>query len=323
MQAIDLLEGTAAPHYRAEAHQVLAVVEERAGNPAAALAALWEGIGAVDTGAAVVARSTTDTGAEVRRLEARCRALEQLVHRSEAERRQVVSRLLRAEQQERRRIASELHDDTVQVLAASLLALDRLAGCTDADAIRGVADSTRQTLAAATERTRRLMFELRPPQGLAKAVRELASHAGREADLDVTVSVPPEPVPFMVEEVAYRTVREAVSNVRRHAQARHLEIAIAVSGGMLRGSVRDDGRGFDVVPRSGAGHTACACTSASRRCSSGPSWRAAEATVDSTPGKGTEVTFEVPMSGVPDRRRLGHVAGAASARRRAARGRGR
>jgi transcriptional regulator with XRE-family HTH domain len=49
-KAIDLLEGTAAPHYRAEAHQVLAVVEERAGNPAAALAALWEGIGAVDRG---------------------------------------------------------------------------------------------------------------------------------------------------------------------------------------------------------------------------------------------------------------------------------
>ena len=49
-RAIDLLEGTAAPHYRAEAHQVLAVVEERAGNHAAALAALWEGLGAVDRG---------------------------------------------------------------------------------------------------------------------------------------------------------------------------------------------------------------------------------------------------------------------------------
>ena len=88
-----------------------------------------------------MARSTADTGAEVRRLEARCRALEQRVHRSEAERRRIVSRLLRAEQQEQRRIASELHDDTVQVLVASLLALDRLAGCTDADAIRRVAAS--------------------------------------------------------------------------------------------------------------------------------------------------------------------------------------
>lgn len=49
-RAIELLEGTAAPHYLAEAHQVLAVVEERAGNPEAALAALWNGVGAVDRG---------------------------------------------------------------------------------------------------------------------------------------------------------------------------------------------------------------------------------------------------------------------------------
>jgi tetratricopeptide (TPR) repeat protein len=49
-RAIDLLESTAAPHYRAEAHQVLAMIEEQSGNPTAALAALWEGIGAVDKG---------------------------------------------------------------------------------------------------------------------------------------------------------------------------------------------------------------------------------------------------------------------------------
>lgn len=245
-----------------------------------------------------MARSTTDAGAEVRRLEARCRELERLVRRSEAERRQVVSRLLRAEQQERRRIASELHDDTVQVLAASLLALDRLVGCTDAGAIRDVAASTRQTLAAATDRTRRLMFELRPPQGLAKAVRELASQAGREANLEVSVSVPSEPVPFMVEEVAYRTVREAVSNVRRHARARHLEISIAVSNGMLRGSVRDDGRGFDParIGRRAHGvrlHLGIETLLERAELAGG------RATVDSTPGKGTQVTFEVPMSGVP------------------------
>ena len=220
------------------------------------------------------------------------------MHRSEAERRRVVSRLLRAEQQERRRIASELHDDTVQVLAASLLALDRLAGCTNADAIRGVAESTRQTLAAATDRTRRLMFELRPPQGFAKAVRELASQAGHEADLDVEVSVPAEPIPFMVEEVAYRTVREAVSNVRRHAQARHLEIAVAVSNGTLRGAVRDDGRGFDParIGRRAHGvrlHLGIETLLERAELAGG------KAMVDSTPGKGTEVTFELPMTGEP------------------------
>jgi signal transduction histidine kinase len=245
-----------------------------------------------------VARSTADTGAEVRRLEARCRALEQLVHRSEAERRQVVSRLLRAEQQEQRRIALELHDDTVQVLAASLLALDRLVGCDNPDAIRGVAESTRRTLAAATDRTRRLMFELRPPQGLARAVRELASQAGREADLEVEVAVPSDPLPFMVEEVAYRTVREAVSNVRRHARARRLEIQIAATGGMLRGSIRDDGRGFDPsrVGRRSHGvrlHLGIETLLERAELAGGT------ATVDSKPGQGTEVTFELPLSGAP------------------------
>jgi signal transduction histidine kinase len=245
-----------------------------------------------------VARSTADTGAEVRRLEARCRALEQLVHRSEAERRQVVSRLLRAEQQEQRRIALELHDDTVQVLAASLLALDRLVGCDNPDAIRGVAESTRRTLAAATDRTRRLMFELRPPQGLARAVRELASQAGREADLEVEVTVPSDPLPFMVEEVAYRTVREAVSNVRRHARARRLEIQIAATGGMLRGSIRDDGRGFDPsrVGRRSHGvrlHLGIETLLERAELAGGT------ATVDSKPGQGTEVTFELPLSGAP------------------------
>jgi signal transduction histidine kinase len=245
-----------------------------------------------------VARSTADTGAEVRRLEARCRALEQLVHRSEAERRQVVSRLLRAEQQEQRRIALELHDDTVQVLAASLLALDRLVGCDNPDAIRGVAESTRRTLAAATDRTRRLMFELRPPQGLARAVRELASQAGREADLEVEVTVPSDPLPFMVEEVAYRTVREAVSNVRRHARARRLEIQIAATGGMLRGSIRDDGRGFDPsrVGRRSHGvrlHLGIETLLERAELAGGT------ATVDSKPGQGTAVTFELPLSGAP------------------------
>jgi signal transduction histidine kinase len=245
-----------------------------------------------------VARSTADTGAEVRRLEARCRALEQLVHRSEAERRQVVSRLLRAEQQEQRRIALELHDDTVQVLAASLLALDRLVGCDNPDAIRCVAESTRRTLAAATDRTRRLMFELRPPQGLARAVRELASQAGREADLEVEVTVPSDPLPFMVEEVAYRTVREAVSNVRRHARARRLEIQIAATGDMLRGSIRDDGRGFDPsrVGRRSHGvrlHLGIETLLERAELAGGT------ATVDSKPGQGTAVTFELPLSGAP------------------------
>jgi signal transduction histidine kinase len=102
----------------------------------------------------------------------------------------------------------------------------------------------------------------------------------------------------MVEEVAYRTVREAVSNVRRHARARRLEIQIAATGGMLRGSIRDDGRGFDPsrVGRRSHGvrlHLGIETLLERAELAGGT------ATVDSKPGQGTAVTFELPLSGAP------------------------
>jgi signal transduction histidine kinase len=242
--------------------------------------------------------SATDTQAEIERLEERCRELERLVRHAELERRQVVSRLLRAEQQERRRIATELHDDTVQVLTASLLALDRLAQAApaDPDRVRSVAEATRRTLAAATERTRRLMFELRPANGLAAAVRELAEQARAEADLEVSVAVPEIDVPFVVEEVAYRTVREAVSNVRRHARARTLAIVMNLGDGRLHGSVRDDGRGFDPARiranRELRLHLGLETLIERIKLAGGC------ASVRSAPGHGTEIEFDLPVDDV-------------------------
>ena len=169
--------------------------------------------------------------------------------------------------------------------------------------------STRRTLAAATDRTRRLMFELRPPQGLAKAVRELASQAGHEADLDVEVSVPSRADP--VHGRGGRLPHGARGRLERpparagpppRDRRRRLGRHAARLGARRRPRLRP---GPDRAP----GRTACACTSASRRCSSGPSWPAAARRSSSTPGKGTEVTFELPMIGrARQRRRLRSVA---------------
>jgi signal transduction histidine kinase len=142
------------------------------------------------------------------------------------------------------------------------------------------------------------MFELRPPRGLARAVRELASQAGREADLEVEVTVPSEPLPFMIEEVVYRTVREAVANVRRHARARRLEIRITTTNDMLHGVVRDDGRGFDpaqIGHRSHGVRLHLGIETLLERAE----LAGGRATVDSKPGEGTEVTFELPLAGAP------------------------
>jgi signal transduction histidine kinase len=249
-----------------------------------------------------VATATVDADAEgeIARLRERCRRLEQGMRASERDRRQAIERLLRAEEQERRRLAAELHDDTVQVLTACLVALDRLGQTADVaepERIASVVDATRRTLAAATDRTRRLMFELRPPslqvEGLAGALRDLAEQAGEEARLRTAVSVPAERYAYVVEEIAYRTVREAVVNVRKHARATALEVVITVEDGRLRGRVVDDGRGFDVpaaFERSRRQRRMGLDTMRERLQLAG-----GNVELQSSPGAGTVVSFELPV----------------------------
>jgi signal transduction histidine kinase len=236
---------------------------------------------------------------EVRRLEERCRRLERDIRQSELDRSNAMERLLRAEEQERRRLAAELHDDTVQVLAACLVALDRLEQAVetaDRSRITTVVIAARRTLAAATDRTRRLMFELRPTslqdEGLAGALRDLADQAGEESGLKVSVSVPEERYSYVVEEIAYRTVREAIVNVRKHARATALEVQVSEADGRLRGRVADDGRGFEV---------AAALERSRRQRRMGldamrERLQLAGGAVDvrSAPGCGTVVSFELP-----------------------------
>jgi len=105
--------------------------------------------------------------------------------RSEVHRRAIVTAMLRAEKAERARIATELHDDTVQVMTASLISLDRVLKAEMADAqLREKLNDARATIAEAAERTRRLSFELRPAvlheQGLTPPITSMAQQSGRE-----------------------------------------------------------------------------------------------------------------------------------------------
>jgi signal transduction histidine kinase len=218
---------------------------------------------------------------------------------AEEQRRMVLNQMLRVEADERARIAEELHDDTVQVLTATLLSLDRqrLSGQRgDQEAAAEAARRARETLALALERTRRLMFELRPPlleaHGLTEAVRDLVEHANHElgVEVDVHVDVPRYPEAF--ETLVYRIVREGVANVRRHARAHRLEVTLTHDDGQLHGTIVDDGRGFDVHRALGRNrtrlHLGLDATIERIRLAGG------DIEVDSTPGEGTRISFRLP-----------------------------
>ncbi len=239
---------------------------------------------------------------EIALLEERCRSLERDIRRSELDRRSAMERLLRAEEQERRRLAAELHDDTVQVMTASLMAMDRVAlvaqrnGSAQLEAAVSVA---RATLEEATDRTRRLMFELRPAvllrDGLLAAIRVLAQQTGRETGALARVRGVIGRYDHSVEELVYRSVQEALANVRKHAQPDSISVTLAERRGMIWAEICDDGLGFDVVDAGlrpqAALHLGLDALHERIRAVGG------SVHVDSSPGKGTCVSLSVPVPG--------------------------
>jgi PAS domain S-box-containing protein len=227
-------------------------------------------------------------------------ALEAALRESERRRMAILASMLRAEEAERTRIATELHDDTVQVMTASLFALDRvalIARRSENQQIESAVALTRATLEEATARARRLMFELRPAilheLGLVAAVGVLADETGRETGARTSVNGSIRRYHHEVEELAYRSVQEALANVRKHAGATLVEVTLRDDGDALMCEVSDDGRGFDletVRDRPGAALHAGLDTMAERIRAGG-----GETSVDTARGRGTRVRVRIPI----------------------------
>jgi PAS domain S-box-containing protein len=170
---------------------------------------------------------------------------------SEAERRTILGKMLRVEERERSRLALELHDDTIQVLCALLVLFDGmlpLARRAHQDEIAERLENARKVLAGATERARRVMFEMHPnvlqARGLRPAIMAIAEQIGGEMNAEWTVEVPDTRYSWTLEELTYRVVREALTNVRKHSHARTFSVTLAETPGTISGVVQDDGRGL-------------------------------------------------------------------------------
>ncbi len=172
----------------------------------------------------------------------------------EERRRHVLGALLRAEEDAKAQLASDLHDDTIQVMVAAQLALDRLErAMANGDPARTLPAvvSARQTIHAATERARHVMFQLRPQvlaeRGLGAAVRGLledaAADGGFQFELTSTVARYPRPL----ENLCYRVLQEAITNVRKHARAQTVSVILKEHADAIVCEVSDDGVGFDLA----------------------------------------------------------------------------
>jgi two-component system sensor histidine kinase UhpB len=191
------------------------------------------------------------------------RRYQQLLARLEAnerEFRRLGRSVLRVQEDERRRLARDLHDGVGQNLTALKHRLAQLA-----EAVTPEPEALRASLAEAValcadtlEDTRALSRLLRPAilddLGLEPALRWLARSVGDAAGMTVAVEI--EPLPPLDGEwqtLLFRITQEALNNVTKHAGARSVLVRLVERGGALQLQVVDDGRGFDPAARSGNG----------------------------------------------------------------------
>jgi two-component system sensor histidine kinase UhpB len=162
------------------------------------------------------------------------------------------SQIISAQEEERKRIARELHDETAQSLTSLLVRL-RIAerAVTFEEARAGIAHA-REVTARALDEVRNLALDLRPSAlddlGLVPALNWYTDHYQRERDVSVELSadVDFEPrLPPEVEVVAYRVVQEALTNIGKHSRANYVSVTLTREPDALSVAVSDDGVGFD------------------------------------------------------------------------------
>ena len=170
------------------------------------------------------------------------------------QRRELLKRLITAQEDERKRVARELHDDLGQALSALSLqvqSVERLLDSNPDDAIEKL-ELIRDLIAETTDRMYELILALRPSAldqfGLVAALR---NHAERFMDgsgiiFDLDASNYSGRLSPDLETALYRVFQEALSNVRRHAQAKHVKITLELNNDLFIGKIEDDGKGFDL-----------------------------------------------------------------------------
>ena len=195
-----------------------------------------------------------------RRAEAELRDSMEQLERSAAERRKLLAAIVGAQEEERARIAADMHDDTIQAITAAHIRLQLVAAEVADPGPRASLEQLQEAVGGALNRLRRLAFELRPPSldnhGLRAAVEEhlerLQLSTGTEARIEDRLGgEPPEDVRI----VLYRVANEALVNVGKHARATAVVVRLRRDDHGYELEVADDGTGpGDYIRRPQPGH---------------------------------------------------------------------
>jgi signal transduction histidine kinase len=205
-----------------------------------------------------------------------------------------LERVLSAQEDERRRLARELHDETGQALTSILLGLRGLEEAKDPETLRAAVGEVRELVRSTLQDVRQLAVELRPTAlddfGLVAAVERLTANFAEQTGIGVEFvpNLPEGRLPPDVETALYRIVQESLTNVVKHARAGHVSVVLTQNDRLVSVVVEDDGVGFEPLRVHGDG---IGLVGMRERVG----LLGGRVAVESRPGAGTTFVAEVPL----------------------------
>lgn len=215
-------------------------------------------------------------------------------------RQQLGVRIIKAQEEERKRVAREIHDGPAQSMANLVLRLEvceRLLNI-DASKAKGELQELKGLIRSNLQEIRRIIFDLRPMTlddlGLIPTLRRLLGDFGEKNKIAVSLEVVGEERRFRppIEITVFRLIQEAIQNVRKHAMATQVRVILEYDTEAILATVKDNGRGFDKEKVFASGQPdSYGLVSMRERA------ELVNGTVEikTAPGQGTEVVFRIPL----------------------------
>ena len=212
---------------------------------------------------------------------------------------QYVKGVISAQEDERRRIARELHDSTSQTLTSLVIGLRQLSEVSGTAETRQRADDLRAVAAQTLDDVHGLALQLRPSVlddlGLPAAIQRHVADCRRRHRLNIDVAITgldDERLRPEVETALYRITQEALTNIVRHAKAETVSVFVERNNGTVRTVIEDDGIGFDFAANEPLdGHLGLYGIRERAELLGG------KLTIESEPGHGTSLYIEIPVGG--------------------------
>ncbi len=214
---------------------------------------------------------------------------------------ELLRKLFSAQEDERKRIARELHDETSQALNGMVMRLEAALATPDksTDKMKNLLLDTENLAIRAVDNVHKIIFDLRPAVlddlGLLPALRWYIQNRLKQHNIKVRVEVSGQEKKLSdpVENMTFRIVQEAVNNIARHSEALNVLISVEYAAKFLKVEIEDDGKGFVVKPFNqwGRGAQGLGLLGMKERVF----LLGGELKIESQPGQGTHISVNIPL----------------------------